>query len=73
MESMKNKTTSHDLQDGIQEIELNGIDFTDAPDFCDTFIQSAEHSDGTLFTEEELDILCTDADFMYECIVRELT
>ena len=50
--------------DWIEDITFDGIDFKDAPDFCDAYIDSASY-DGREMTEEELDILNEDSDFIY--------
>ena len=55
----------------IQNIEVDGIDTTDYPDFCDAFISSAEY-DGVEMTEEQLDALNEDGDFVYECVQNHL-
>lgn len=39
----------------ISNIKVSGLDFRDAPDFCDAFIESAD-IDGREATEEEIDI-----------------
>ncbi len=39
----------------IINIEFEGVDSKDYPDFCDAFIAYAEHEDGTPLTEDELD------------------
>lgn len=53
-------------------IELEGIDGSDSPDFCDAFIAYAEHADGKPFTEEELDTLNEDTDFVHEQVHEQL-
>tara|TARA_R110000744_G_C19098857_1_gene533335 strand:+ start:153 stop:338 length:186 start_codon:yes stop_codon:yes gene_type:complete len=55
----------------IQNIEVDGIDTTDYPDFCDAFISSAEY-DGVEMTEEQLYALNEDGDFVYECVQNHL-
>ena len=41
-------------------IQLDGIDYSDYPDFCDAFICYAEHTDGTPLSDDELDKLNED-------------
>jgi hypothetical protein len=36
-------------------IEIDGIDTSDYPDFCDAYISYAEYTDGTPLTDEELE------------------
>jgi hypothetical protein len=53
-------------------IEFNGIDYKDYPDFCDAFISYAEFDDGTELTDDELDELNEDRDFVYERLMNYL-
>jgi len=55
----------------INNIEVDGIDIKDYPDFCDAFIASA-HYDGKPMTDEQLDELNEDGDFVYECVQNHL-
>jgi hypothetical protein len=55
----------------IDNIEVEGIDAKDYPDFCDAFIASADY-DGKEMTKEQLDELNEDSDFVYECVQNHL-
>jgi len=55
----------------IENLEVEGIDTRDYPDFCDAYISSAE-IDGREATEEELDELNEDRDFVYELVWERL-
>ena len=55
----------------ITNVEVEGIDLNDYPDFCDAFIASADY-DGEPMTYEQLDELNEDADFVYECVLNKL-
>jgi len=55
----------------IDNIEVDGIDTKDYPDFCDAFISSADY-DGKSMTDEQLDELNEDGDFVYECVQNHL-
>jgi hypothetical protein len=55
----------------IDNIEVEGIDTKDYPDFCDAFISSADY-DGVEMTDEQLDELNEDSDFVYECVQDHL-
>ena len=55
----------------IDNIEVDGIDTKDYPDFCDAFIASADY-DGKPMTDEQLDNLNEDSDFVYECVQNHL-
>ena len=55
----------------ISNIQFDGIDHNDAPDYCDAYIVSAEY-DGEEMTEEQLEELNEDSDFVYECVQNHL-
>ena len=55
----------------IDNIEIDGIDTKDYPDFCDAYIASADY-DGVPMTDEQLDELNEDGDFQHECIMNDL-
>jgi hypothetical protein len=48
-------------------LELDGIDYNDAPDFCDAYFCYGEYTDGTKIEDEVLEELST-SDAKYECI-----
>jgi len=52
----------------IKNIEIEGIDPSDYPDFCDAYISSAE-IDGRPATEKELDELNDNSSFVYESVI----
>jgi len=55
----------------IDNIEIEGIDTKDYPDFCDAFIASADY-DGEPMNDEQIDELNEDSDFVYEAIQNHL-
>lgn len=55
----------------ISNLEVDGIDMSDYPDFCDSFISYAEY-DGIEMTEAELDVLNKDSDFIYNAVEQYL-
>lgn len=55
----------------ITDIEVDGIDTRDYPDFCDAYIASATYM-GRDMTEEELDELNDDSGFVHECVYEHL-
>lgn len=55
----------------ITNIEWDGINHRDAPDYCDAYITNAE-CDGVELTEEELDELNEDSQFVYEKLMEHL-
>ena len=48
----------------ITNVVLDGIDLEDYPDFCDAYIVSADY-DGEPMTEDQIDKLNEDSDFVY--------
>jgi len=55
----------------LENLEVEGIDTRDYPDFCDAYISSAEIN-GREATEEELDEINEDRDFVYELVWKRL-
>lgn len=55
----------------IENIEVEGIDTNDYPDFCDAYIASADYN-GKEMTDEQLDELNEDSDFVYECVQKQI-
>lgn len=55
----------------VDNIEIDGIDTSDYPDFCDAFISYAEY-DGVEMTEEQLEDLNENYDFVYDSIINHL-
>ena len=55
----------------ITNIEVDGIDHSDYPDFCDAYIYSAEY-DGVEMTDEQLDELNEDSEFVHDCVYNQL-
>ena len=51
----------------ITNVEFEGIDYSDSPDFCDAYIVSAE-LDGVPMTEEQLEAL-NESDLRYELLM----
>lgn len=60
----------------IHDIEVDGIDTRDYPDFCDAYIASAtiENEDGTFrdATDDEIEEMNEDSDFVYEQVENYL-
>ena len=57
--------------DWIEDVTFDGIDFKDSPDFCDAYIDSAWYN-GREMTEEELNILNEDSDYVYQQLMDHL-
>lgn len=51
----------------ITNVEFEGIDYSDSPDFCDAYIISAD-LDGVPMTEEQLEAL-NESDLRYELLM----
>jgi len=60
----------------VHDIEVDGIDTRDYPDFCDAYIASAtiENEDGTFrdATDDEIEEMNEDGDFVYEQVENYL-
>ena len=54
----------------ISEIELE-INTADAPDFSDSYITAAMYGDRPM-TDDELDVLNDDSEFVYEAVIARL-
>lgn len=55
----------------IDNIEIEDIDHRDAPDYCDAFIGAADYY-GRPMTDEELDHLNEDSDYVYDQVINHL-
>lgn len=55
----------------IEDVELDGIDTRDYPDFCDAFILSATYK-GREMNEKELERLNEDQDYLYEKVLEHI-
>ena len=55
----------------INNIEFDGIDYKDAPDFCDAFIISADYN-GKEMTNEQLNNINENSDFVHEQLYNYL-
>ena len=53
----------------VTDVEFDGINHNDCPDYVDAFISEASILDGKVWreaTDEELELINDDYDFMYE-------
>ena len=55
----------------IENVEVDGIDTKDYPDFCDAYISDAEY-DGKPMTDEQLEAINEDGDFVYNSVIKHL-
>ena len=47
----------------VADYEIDGIDWSDAPDFCDAYVSRAVAHDGSELCQTELDILRDEPEF----------
>lgn len=57
--------------DHISDVFIEDIDHKDAPDYCDAFIGRADYY-GIKMTDEQLDELNEDSDFVYEKLINQI-
>ena len=57
--------------DAIDSITFDGIDHNDYPDYCDAYIDGAYY-EGREMTQEELDVLNEDRDFVMKELMSHL-
>ena len=55
----------------ISNIEVENINFKDAPDFCDAYIASADYN-GEPMNQAQIDELNEDSDFVYNCVINQI-
>jgi len=55
----------------IDNVTVEGIDYMDAPDFCDAFISGADY-DGKPMTEPQLEEINNNSDFVYEAVLKKI-
>ena len=54
----------------LTNIQLDGVDHNDSPDFVDAFIISADHENGTPLTDIELDEVNNNyPDVVYQAVI----
>jgi len=53
-------------------VTVEGIDHSDAPDYCDAYISEGEWPDGTPLTEREIDVLNQDSQYVYDMVLDSL-
>tara|TARA_R110001632_G_scaffold70548_1_gene164291 strand:- start:569 stop:760 length:192 start_codon:yes stop_codon:yes gene_type:complete len=55
----------------IEDVEVDGIDTNDYPDFCDAYIAAAAYK-GREMTDEELDTLNEDDSYVYDKVTDNM-
>ena len=56
----------------LSNITVQGIDHKDRPDYSDAFIAYAEDEFGDPLSDEDLDALSNDTDFVHSCLMKQL-
>lgn len=60
-----NKVFVMETCEPLINVEFDGIDHSDAHDYCDAFISYAEKENGTPLTDDELDSIPSDVAYEY--------
>ena len=55
----------------ISNVQLDGIDYSDYPDFCDAYITDAWY-DGAPMTDEQIEQVNQDTQFVYDCVINHI-
>jgi len=55
----------------VEVLSIGDINMSDYPEFCDAFIEEAE-IDGVYATDEQLDAINENSDFVYESVMSYL-
>jgi hypothetical protein len=55
----------------VTNVEIDGIDYSDYPDFCDAYITNALY-DGEEVTPEQLEMLNNDTQFVYDEVIKHI-
>lgn len=55
----------------IDNIHCADIDFKDAPDFVDAYIESADY-DGRKMTEDQLNEINEDSEYVYDAVLKQI-
>ncbi len=55
----------------VSNIDFDGINHKDYPDYCDAYISSADY-DGEEMTEEQLEQLNENGEFVYDKLMEHL-
>ena len=53
----------------IDNVQVGGIQGWDAPDFCDAYIESCD-IEGVPATDEQLDFINSNSDFVHEKVMK---
>ena len=53
----------------IEDIQIDGVDHRDYPDYCDAYIMTAK-VEGRMATDEELDQMNDDGQFRYDTVME---
>jgi len=56
----------------VHNVTFDDVHHWDRPDYSDAYIDYAEHSDGSPYTEQELEMLNDDSDFVHDLLMDYL-
>jgi hypothetical protein len=56
----------------FSSLEVDGIDHSDHPDYCDAYFINGNFTDGTPLNESDLEILSSDWDLLNEKIMETI-
>ena len=67
--------TNDNIFNHVTEVDVEGIDGKDYPDFCDAYISMAILRDGDILreaTDAEIDTLNDDREYVYNCVIDKI-
>ncbi len=67
---LKRRLTALDYSQ-IDNVEIDGIDHRDSPDYVDAFISYADYK-GKPMSDKDLDRLNEDSDYVYPCVIDRI-
>jgi len=56
----------------IYNVEIEGIDHMDAPDYVDAYISYAEDVTGRVLSDYELDVINKDNELVWDYVMKEI-
>lgn len=56
----------------ICNVQVDGVETDDYPDFSNAYISYAQWEDGTELTKAEINELNEDGDFVYQAVIKQL-
>ena len=56
----------------FSSLEVDGIDHSDHPDYCDAYFISGQYTDGTPLNELDLEMLSNNGELLHEKIIEKI-